>query len=122
MAKAAAQPQRSNGLSALGAPTARRFRGLTCIIQVAPAMVLFVALVHVNGIDLACERLGDPADPPVVLVAGLGAQLVSWRVGFCRLLVDRGYHVVRFDNRDVGLSTRFPDGGYTIADMAADVA
>lgn len=78
--------------------------------------------MQVNGIDLAYERQGDPADPPIILVAGLGAQLLSWRVGFCRQLVDRGYQVVRFDNRDVGLSTRFTEGGYTIADMAADAA
>ena len=79
-------------------------------------------VIRSAGIELAYEAVGDPADPPVVLVAGLGAQLVSWRAEFCRALADRGYHVVRFDNRDVGLSTKFPDGGYAVADMAHDLA
>jgi pimeloyl-ACP methyl ester carboxylesterase len=57
-----------------------------------------------------------------VLISGLGAQLVTWRSDFCRRLADRGYHGVRFDNRDVRLSTKFPDGSYTVADMADDVA
>ena len=77
-------------------------------------------LTQAGGIELAYETLGDPADPPLVLVAGLGAQLVSLRAGFCIQLAGRGFHVVRFDSRDVGLSTRFPDG-YSIADMAGDV-
>ncbi|CAN5846445.1 alpha/beta hydrolase [soil metagenome] len=64
-----------------------------------------VAIAHVNEIELAYETFGDPADPPVVLVMGLGAQLTAWDEGFCALLVARGFHVVRFDNRDVGRST-----------------
>ena len=57
-----------------------------------------------GDLDIYYEDMGDPADPPVLLVMGLGAQLLLWRDGFCRLLVDRGYRVIRFDNRDVGLS------------------
>ncbi len=57
-----------------------------------------------------------------MLISGLGAQLVTWRSDFCRRLADRGYHGVRFDNRDVRLSTKFPDGSYTVADMTDDVA
>ena len=55
-------------------------------------------------IDIYYEDMGDPADHPVLLVMGLGAQLLLWRDGFCRLLVERGYRVIRYDNRDVGLS------------------
>jgi pimeloyl-ACP methyl ester carboxylesterase len=59
----------------------------------------------VGEIDIAYEALGDPADPPVVLVHGLGAQLIDWPDGFCAKLVERGLCVIRFDNRDVGLSS-----------------
>lgn len=64
-----------------------------------------------NGIEIEYETFGDPADPTLLLVHGLGAQLVSWHVDFCQGLVDRGFHVVRFDNRDVGLSTKIEDHG-----------
>jgi pimeloyl-ACP methyl ester carboxylesterase len=57
-------------------------------------------------VELHYEDLGDPADPPVLLIMGLGAQLVLWHNDFCGRLVDRGYRVIRFDNRDVGLSTK----------------
>lgn len=58
-----------------------------------------------RGIRLCYEQFGDPADPPIVLIAGLGQQLHSWPTGFVAGLVDRGYRVTRFDNRDAGLST-----------------
>ena len=66
------------------------------------------------------ETFGDPADPPVLLVMGLGAQLLAWREGFCTALVDRGHFVVRYDNRDIGLSTHLdgaprPDFGALLA-------
>ena len=74
-----------------------------------------------TGIDCCYEQHGDPADPTIVLVHGLGSQLLAWPPGFCDLLVDEGFHVVRFDNRDSGLSTCLPDGtAYTLSDMAAD--
>ncbi len=57
-------------------------------------------------IEIHYEDLGSLDDPPVLLIMGLGAQLVLWREGFCRKLVDLGYRVIRFDNRDVGLSTK----------------
>ena len=63
--------------------------------------------VEANGLMLEVEEFGDPADPPILLVVGLNAQLTVWPEGFCRLLADRGHRVVRFDNRDVGLSTWF---------------
>src|SRR5437763_2146666 len=93
---------------------------------------------HANGLTIAYETLGDPAEPPLVLVAGLGRQLIGWPDGFLRALVERGHHVVRFDNRDVGESTHLSDGPqpdlhaclagdassapYSLSDMAADTA
>ena len=87
-------------------------------------------------IDIAYERFGDPAAPPVLLIMGAGAQMINWPEGFCAELVDRGLHVIRFDNRDAGRSTHCTDapapdfGGalsgdlssvaYTLSDMAAD--
>ncbi|MFP3900545.1 MAG: alpha/beta fold hydrolase [Acidimicrobiia bacterium] len=58
-----------------------------------------------NGIELFYDTVGDPADPTILLVNGLGTQLISWRDELCEVLAGRGFQVVRFDNRDVGLST-----------------
>ena len=60
----------------------------------------------VNGIEIEYETMGDPADPALLLVMGLGAQMIAWDDEFCLGLVDRGFFVIRFDNRDVGLSTK----------------
>ena len=60
-----------------------------------------------NGIELEYEELGDPEGPPLLLVMGLGAQMITWDDELCEALGDRGYRVIRFDNRDVGKSTRF---------------
>jgi pimeloyl-ACP methyl ester carboxylesterase len=62
-----------------------------------------------NGIEICYDTCGDPGDPTVLLVMGLGCQLVHWDADFCRLIADRGFHVVRFDNRDMGGSTRWTD-------------
>ncbi|MEV4349714.1 alpha/beta hydrolase [Actinoplanes sp. NPDC049596] len=94
--------------------------------------------VRANGIDLRYETVGDPADPALLLIMGLGAQLIDWPSEFCEGLAARGFHVILFDNRDAGLSTSFdelgaPDvpailGGdpstvpYLLSDMAADTA
>jgi pimeloyl-ACP methyl ester carboxylesterase len=78
-------------------------------------------IVSANGIELCCETFGDPRQPALVLVMGLGFQLVHWPDEFCRQLAERGFSVVRFDNRDAGRSTHLPGAGYTLADMAADV-
>ena len=59
-----------------------------------------------SGIELHYEDLGDPDHSPILLIMGLGAQLVLWHNEFCQGLVDLGYRVIRFDNRDVGLSTK----------------
>ena len=95
------------------------------------------AVVDVGrGIELCYDAFGDPADPPLVLIAGLGQQLHSWPAEFAAALADRGHRVIRFDNRDVGRSTHawtFPPpnpvamlrGGndkrqYHLGDMARD--
>ena len=59
-----------------------------------------------GAVELYYEDLGDPADPPVLLIMGLGAQLPMWPDGFCAQLVDAGYRVIRFDHRDTGLSAK----------------
>src|SRR3954462_4799168 len=81
-----------------------------------------------NGdISIAYGVLGAPAGEPLLLVMGLGAQMVGWPDEFCGELADRGFTVVRFDNRDVGLSTpvdapprRRGPAPYTLSDMARD--
>lgn len=59
-----------------------------------------------GDVELFYEDLGDPADPPVLLIMGVGAQLPMWPDGFCAQLVNCGYRVIRFDHRDTGLSTK----------------
>ena len=59
-----------------------------------------------RDVELFYEDLGDPADPPVLLIMGVGAQLPMWPDGFCARLVERGFRVIRFDHRDTGLSTK----------------
>ena len=90
-----------------------------------------------NGISIEYETFGDPGAPPVLLIMGLGCQLTAWDPDFCRALAAAGFFVIRYDNRDVGLSTWFDDAGdpdigallagtasspYAIADLAADAA
>ncbi|MEV3970155.1 alpha/beta hydrolase [Streptomyces sp. NPDC050698] len=58
-------------------------------------------------VSIAYESFGDPGDPPVLLVMGFGAQMLAWHEDFCRALADRGRYVIRYDNRDCGLSTKF---------------
>lgn len=62
-----------------------------------------------NGIELYYETFGADDAQPLVLIMGLGAQMILWDTEFCEQLADRGFRVVRFDNRDVGLSTRLDD-------------
>jgi pimeloyl-ACP methyl ester carboxylesterase len=63
-----------------------------------------------NGIELEYQTFGSEDDPPLLLVMGLGAQMISWDDDFCDALVGRGFFVIRFDNRDVGLSTKVEFG------------
>jgi pimeloyl-ACP methyl ester carboxylesterase len=91
--------------------------------------------VKANGLELEYDTFGDAGAAPLLLVMGLGAQMISWDDEFCAMLAARGFHVTRFDNRDVGLSTKLdhlgvPDpyaivGGtaepaYRLEDLAAD--
>src|SRR5918992_4740413 len=59
-----------------------------------------------NGIEIVYETIGDASKPPLLLVMGLGMQLIHWDRELCELLAGRGFHVIRFDNRDAGLSTK----------------
>ena len=98
------------------------------------------ATAHANGIDLCYQAFGDPAKPAILLIMGLGTQMMAWDEVFCRQLADRGFRVIRFDNRDIGKSTWFdhedvpnvmalfakaaiglhPKVPYTLSDMAKD--
>lgn len=94
-----------------------------------------------TALNLEVEQFGAPAKGTIILIMGLGTQLIAWPMEFCQGLVDLGYRVIRFDNRDVGLSTKFESAGvpdaraaglrhllhlpvvapYTLKDMAQDV-
>ncbi len=98
--------------------------------------------ITANGITIEAETYGNKADPAILLVMGLGAQLTLWPIEFVDALVARGFFVIRYDNRDVGLSQKFDDAGvpdmmaimgammggqtpdiaYSLDDMAADAA
>lgn len=98
--------------------------------------------IKANGIAMEYDVHGDPGHPPLLLVMGLGAQLTLWPIELVEALVARGYYVIRYDNRDIGLSQKFPEGGtpnfrkvalmrlfglrarlpYRLSDMAADGA
>jgi pimeloyl-ACP methyl ester carboxylesterase len=80
-----------------------------------------MGVVSSNGLTFHEESFGSPSDPPILLIAGLGSQSISWDDEFCTSLAARGFRVVRFDNRDVGLSTHVsPEATYDLSDMAAD--
>ena len=96
-----------------------------------------MAQLKANGIEIESETFGDPKSAPLLLIGGLGSQLLSWDEEFCEQLRDRGFYVIRYDNRDAGLSTKMeaagePDlmaafGGhanpaYHLDDLAADAA
>jgi pimeloyl-ACP methyl ester carboxylesterase len=96
-----------------------------------------VPRARANGIVLEYETFGDPEAQPLLLIMGLGAQMTTWDDEFCTQLANRGFHVIRYDNRDVGLSTWMEDAGYpdmasafsgdpqaayTLDDMAGDAA
>jgi pimeloyl-ACP methyl ester carboxylesterase len=95
-------------------------------------------LAPANGIELAYQEMGDSGGEPLLLVMGLATQMLGWDEGFCALLAERGFRVVRFDNRDIGHSTKINAAGlpsridtvigrrstapYLLKDMAADTA
>lgn len=99
-----------------------------------------MAQITANGITLEYEDYGKPGDPPILLIMGLGAQLTLWPIELVEALVAQGFRVIRYDNRDIGLSHKFdgvkapgilslmllgrigltPRVPYTLGDMAAD--
>ncbi|SFO38823.1 Pimeloyl-ACP methyl ester carboxylesterase [Geodermatophilus obscurus] len=97
-----------------------------------------VQTTRVGEIELAHETFGSPEDTPLLLVMGLATQMIGWPDDFCRMLAERGLYVIRFDNRDIGLSTHLDHAGapdvlavmggdhsrvaYRLADMAEDTA
>jgi pimeloyl-ACP methyl ester carboxylesterase len=64
-----------------------------------------------NNIEIEYDTFGDPSSKPLLLIMGLGAQMIRWEEEFCEKLVEHGFYVIRFDNRDVGLSTKFDEAG-----------
>jgi pimeloyl-ACP methyl ester carboxylesterase len=90
-----------------------------------------------RGVTLCYETFGDPDDPPILMIMGLATQMIAWPDELCEGLAERGFYVVRFDNRDIGRSTHFdfsppsikqmltrrlPDEQYSLSDMAMDTA
>src|SRR5687768_13317486 len=81
-------------------------------------------MIEVSGVELCTEPFGDPADPPVLLVMGLGASMLWWDAGFCRMLAGGGRFAIRYDHRDTGRSVTYEPGrpAYSGADLVADAA
>jgi pimeloyl-ACP methyl ester carboxylesterase len=79
-------------------------------------------MIAANGVELCTESFGSPADPPVLLIMGIGGSMLWWEEGFCRLLADGGRFVIRYDHRDTGRSVTYEPGrpDYTGADLVAD--
>ncbi|MBG9783310.1 alpha/beta fold hydrolase [Shouchella lehensis] len=97
-------------------------------------------VLKLNTIELAYDSFGNENDEAIILISGLGVQMIRWTDSFCQMLTERGFRVIRFDNRDVGCSTHFshypaldfttlatslmsgerPDIPYTLNDMAKD--
>lgn len=95
---------------------------------------------NVNNVEIEYETFGDSVSKPLLLIAGLGSQMLAWSDEMCENFANRGFFIIRFDNRDVGLSTKFEDAGlpnfleitaaysrgeipevpYTLVDMAGD--
>lgn len=76
-----------------------------------------LSVAKIKGIEIAFETFGNPSASPLLLIMGLGSQMVFWDEEFCRQLAVRGYWVIRFDNRDCGLSTWLDDAG--VPDISA---
>ena len=79
-------------------------------------------MIEVDGVELCTEPFGDPVDPPILLVMGVGGSMLWWEEGFCRILADGGRFVIRYDHRDTGRSVTYEPGhpDYTGADLVAD--
>ena len=81
-------------------------------------------MIEGNGVPLCLEAFGDRADPPILLVAGMGGSMLWWDEGLCRRIAAGGRFVVRYDHRDTGRSVTYEPGRpeYTAADLVADAA
>jgi pimeloyl-ACP methyl ester carboxylesterase len=81
-------------------------------------------MIEVNGVELCAEAFGDSRDPPILLIMGIGASMLWWEEGFCRMLADGGRFLIRYDHRDTGRSVTYEPGrpGYAGADLVADAA
>jgi pimeloyl-ACP methyl ester carboxylesterase len=76
---------------------------------------------HSGAVTVEHETFGDPSHPAVLLVMGFGTQLLGWDADFCRMLAARGRYVIRYDNRDCGLSTKFDDHPVDLGDFITAV-
>jgi pimeloyl-ACP methyl ester carboxylesterase len=78
--------------------------------------------IEANGVELCTEPFGEPDDPPILLVMGIGASMLWWEEGFCRLLAAGGRFVIRYDHRDTGRSVTYEPGPprYAGSDLVAD--
>ena len=79
-----------------------------------------MAMARNGDVELYYETFGDPSDPTLLLINGLGSQCINFAVEWCEMFAAQGYQVVRFDNRDTGLSSKLEGVDYTLADMARD--
>jgi pimeloyl-ACP methyl ester carboxylesterase len=79
-------------------------------------------MIEANGVELCTEPFGEPTDPPILLVMGIGASMLWWEEGFCRMLADSRRFVIRYDHRDTGRSVTYEPGRppYTGADLVSD--
>ena len=79
-------------------------------------------MIEANGVELCTEPFGEQADPPILLVMGIGASMLWWEEGFCRMLADSGRFVIRYDHRDTGRSVTYEPGRppYTGTDLVSD--
>lgn len=81
-------------------------------------------MIEANGVELCTEAFGDPTDPPILLVMGMGGSMLWWEDGFCRMLSDGRRFVIRYDHRDTGRSVTYEPGhpAYAASDLVADAA
>ena len=113
---------------------------MVALLTIVAVMPRAIVPANIGTIEIEYETMGSPSDPPLLLVMGFGAQMITWTDSFCRGLVNQGLFVIRFDNRDCGLSTKLdgvaadpdavmaaaltgqpiPPVPYTLSDMADD--
>ena len=81
-------------------------------------------MIEANGVELCAEAFGDPRDPSILLIMGIGASMLWWEEGFCAMLAHGGRFVIRYDHRDTGRSVAYEPGrpAYTGGDLVADAA